>query len=109
MGNPAETVVYYGSKKPRVMAAAQEVANSLTGAVIMAYDPSQSRAGSEVTVVTGSILTVNAPPAGSGVGAPTTTTSIPVGNGEFASPTPRIESLAPWDPRSCTPSGGEGP
>ena len=27
----------------------------------------------------------------------------------FQAPTPTVEPLAPWDPRSCTPSGGEGP
>ena len=30
------------------------------------------------------------------------------GNGAFAAPTQTVEPLQPWDPRSCTPSGGEG-
>jgi len=43
--------------------------------------------------------------------APTTTstTEATVSNGEFTAPTPSVEALAPWDPRSCTASGGEGP
>ena len=31
------------------------------------------------------------------------------GSGAFQAPTPAVEPLAPWDPRSCTASGGEGP
>src|ERR1700728_4148426 len=40
-GDVAETVVYYGSRAPGVEAAAEAVARSMTGSVIMAYDPSQ--------------------------------------------------------------------
>ena len=32
----------------------------------------------------------------------------PATPGAFQAPTPTVEKLAPWDPRSCTPSGGEG-
>ena len=110
VGSPAETVVYYGSKKARVMAAAQAVANSLSGAVIMAYDPTQDHAGSQVTVVTGTTLAVNSPPTATSSGSSSTTTSsVPAGTGYFTAPSPQVEALAPWDPRSCTPSGGEGP
>ncbi len=62
VGQDAETVVYYSSKTPSELAAAQAVANSMTGAVIMADDPSQVKPGSQVTVVTGTEFTVNAPP-----------------------------------------------
>jgi len=43
--------------------------------------------------------------------APTTTTTTPpsIANGTFSQPSQSVEPLAPWDPRSCTPSGGEGP
>ncbi len=122
VGQEAETVVYYSSKTPAELAAAQAVANSMSGAVIMAEDPSQVNPGSQVTVVTGTDFSVNPPPAtttptsagGSAVSpaTSTTTTTASSGNtgntGAFAPPTPTVEPLAPWDPRSCTPSGGEG-
>jgi LCP family protein required for cell wall assembly len=134
VGQEAETIVYYSSKAPAELAAAQAVANSLSGAVIMADDASQVSPGSEVTVVTGTEFSVNPPappPAsttsttsahhkGSGRSAATTTTTTTspssgntgntgnTGNSAFASPTPSVEPLAPWDPRACTASGGEG-
>ena len=128
VGQEAETVVYYAAKTPADLAAAQAVANSLSGAVIMAMDPTQVQAGSQVTVVTGTDFSVNAPaptpppapaptpaPAGAATTTPTTTATAAVastgntGNsGAFQAPTPTVEPLAPWDPRSCTPSGGEG-
>ncbi len=121
VGQEAETVVYYASKTPAQLAAAQVVADSLSGAVIMALDPAQVKAGSQVTVVTGTDFSVNAPPATTttapaGAAATTTTTTSTTGNsgntgnsGAFQAPTPTVESLQPWDPRSCTASGGEGP
>ena len=127
VGQEAETVVYYAAKTPADLAAAQAVANSLSGAVIMAMDPTQVQAGSQVTVVTGTDFSVNAPapaapaptptpaPPGAATTTPTTTATAAVassgntGNsGAFQAPTPTVEPLAPWDPRSCTPSGGEG-
>ena len=122
VGQEAETVVYYASKTPAQLAAAQAVANSMSGAVIMAMDPTQVKPGSQVTVVTGTDFTVNAPPATTttapaGAAAPSTTpttagntgTSGNTGNsGAFQAPTASVEPLAPWDPRACTASGGEG-
>jgi len=122
VGREAETVVYYAAKTPAQLAAAQAVANSMSGAVIMAQDPTQVKPGSQVTVVTGTQFSVNAPPAtttptsvGGAAATPvsptTTTTTSPsalTGNGAFAAPTATVEPLQPWDPRSCTPSGGEG-
>ena len=124
VGREAETVVYYSSKTPAELAAAQAVANSMSGAVIMAEDPTQVQPGSRVTVVTGTDFTVNPPPAapataptgaGSGTGtpttvAPTTTTTAPPSssNGAFQAPTATVTPLQPWDPRSCTAKGGEG-
>jgi LCP family protein required for cell wall assembly len=126
VGQEAETVVYYAAKTSADLAAAQAVANSLSGAVIMAMDPTQVQAGSQVTVVTGTDFSVNAPapppapaatptPPGAATTTPTTTATAAVassgntGNsGAFQAPTPTVEPLAPWDPRSCTPSGGEG-
>jgi LCP family protein required for cell wall assembly len=127
VGREAETVVYYASKTPAQLAAAQVVANSMSGAVIMAMDPAQVKAGSQITVVTGTDFSVNPPPtttttapagaaggsttttAGSSGNSGTTATSGNTGNsGAFQAPTPSIEALQPWDPRSCTASGGEG-
>jgi len=99
------------------------VANSMSGAVILAEDPTQVKSGSQVTVVTGTDFSVNAPPAtttptsaGGAAISPasttTTTTLASTGNagnsGAFQAPTPSVEALAPWDPRACTASGGEG-
>jgi len=124
VGQEAETVVYYSSKSPAELAAAQAVANSMTGAVIMADDASQVRTGSQVTVVTGTDFGVNPPPAsttptsavtgataaGAATTLPPTTTSTtsPSGSSTFAPPTSTVTPLAPWDPRSCTAKGGEG-
>lgn len=124
VGQEAETVVYYASKTSANLAAAQAVANSMSGAVIMAEDPTQVQPGAQVTVVTGTDFSVNPPPAapttgttGTGAaGAPTTTvvpapttTTTASSNGAFQAPTPTVTPLQPWDPRSCTASGGEGP
>ena len=122
VGREAETVVYYAAKTQAQLAAAQAVANSMSGAVIMAIDPTQVKPGSQVTVVTGTDFSVNAPPAtttssptgATGAAAATTTTTTTgsgtTGNsGAFQAPTPTVEALQPWDPRSCTASGGEGP
>ena len=119
VGQEAETVVYYASKTPAQLAAAQAVANSMSGAVIMAMDPTEVKPGSQVTVVTGTDFTVNAPPAttttapaGVPTSSTTPTTAGTSGNtgnsGAFQAPTPSVEPLAPWDPRACTASGGEG-
>ncbi len=121
VGQEAETVVYYASKTAANLAAAQAVANSMSGAVIMAEDPTRVQPGSQVTVVTGTDFSVNPPPtapttATTGAGAPTTivppvttTTAPSSSNGAFQAPTPTVTPLQPWDPRSCTASGGEGP
>jgi hypothetical protein len=128
VGREAETVVYYSSKSRANLAAAQAVASSMSGAVIMADDSSQVQAGSQVTVVTGTQFSVNPPAAavtptsavgtagaGSGAGAgsssttTTTSASASTSNGKFQPPTTTVEPLAKWDPRSCTAKGGEGP
>lgn len=121
VGQEAETVVYYGSKSPAVLAAAQEVANSISGSVTLGFDPSMVLGGAEVTVDTGTNFSVNPPKAGattpkkskSSKGttttttAPTTTTTTSASG--FNPPSSANEGLKPWDPRSCTASGGEGP
>jgi LCP family protein required for cell wall assembly len=121
VGREAETVVYYSSKTHTNLAAAQAVANSMSGAVIMAMDPTQVQSGSQITVVTGTQFTVNPPAtvtptsaAGSTGGAsssttPTTSSSSSANSGAFQPPTTTVEPLAAWDPRSCNAKGGEGP
>jgi LCP family protein required for cell wall assembly len=143
VGQEAETVVYYGSKKPAVVAAAQMVARSISGSVTLGYNPSEVLGGAEVTVDTGTSFTVNTPQAATTtpsttaaspksttkspksttttatkstkskntttttVPPPTTTTSPSTAG--FAAASSANEALQPWDPRSCTASGGEGP
>jgi hypothetical protein len=99
-GDVAETVVYYGSRSPATEAAAEEVVRSITGAVIMAYDPSEVADGAQVTVVTGTQFAVNAPTS-SPVGSTTTTTTAPPPTSVIAAPSPTTSSLEPWDPRAC--------
>jgi polyisoprenyl-teichoic acid--peptidoglycan teichoic acid transferase len=121
VGDVAETVVYYGSRAPAVVAAAQAVVRSMTGSVIMGYDPTQVTDGAEVTVLTGTQFVVNAPTptpsttAGS-AGAtaataatsvtvpPTTTATTSPADAAIAAPSATTSGLQPWDPRAC-PAG----
>jgi LCP family protein required for cell wall assembly len=108
VGDVSETVVYYGSHAPAIEAAAEDVARSMTGAVVMAYSPSQVADGAQVTVVTGTQFAVN-PPAPSasvattapGTQAVPTTTLPPSTSGGIATPTAATSNLQPWDPRAC--------
>jgi LCP family protein required for cell wall assembly len=84
--------------------------------------PSQS---ADIVLVTGTNFAVSAPTSGTAPvstptsttpptsesnQSPTTTTSGPLaGNPNLAAPSGATEPLEPWDPRSCTPLGGEGP
>ncbi|MGH9090087.1 MAG: LCP family protein [Acidimicrobiales bacterium] len=123
MATEAETVVTYAQRTPANEAAAQLVARSLSGAVIMAYGPAGG--GAQVTVTTGTDFSVNA----TAPAPPTTSTTAPEGkkatttttgptttatagttspSGQFSAPSTPNEALAPWDPRACTPGGGEG-
>jgi LCP family protein required for cell wall assembly len=120
VGPLAETVVYYS--KAQYEPDASLVARKMSGAVVMALGPTTP--GSDVTVVTGSDFTVNRPPApaptttttaasgGSTTTLPptTTTTGVPPAlSGEIDPPSASNEPLAPFDPRSCSASGGAGP
>jgi LCP family protein required for cell wall assembly len=129
VGTQSETVVYYATKTRAAEAAAEAVARSLSGAVITALGPTAN--GAEVTVVTGSQFAVNPPPAAPSTvpgGASTSSsgaapaTTAPTGSAPtpaassssssssaaFQPPTAAVSPLQPWDPRSCTPSGGQG-
>jgi len=132
VGEQAETVVEYSQDTPTEEAAAQAVARSISGQVIMALASSSSgsqttsttapaSSAPEVTVITGTDFAVNPPtppptttttttvPKGTTTTTtsvpPTTTTTVP----GFAPPTASVQPLAAWDPRSCTATGGEGP
>ncbi|HMD46113.1 MAG TPA: LCP family protein [Acidimicrobiales bacterium] len=108
VGDVAETVVYYGARNSATEAAAEAVTRSMTGSVIMAYDPSQVADGAQVTVVTGTQSAVDAPASPPGAGAststtgPTATTAAPT-SAAVAAPTPATSGLQPWDPRACPP------
>lgn len=111
-GDVTETVVYYGSHKPAAEAAAETVARSMTGSVLIAYNPSQVADGAQVTVVTGTQFTVNPPAtttttAAGGVtttSAPASTTNSSSSGASSPIGTPSVsnQALAPWDPRSCS-------
>jgi LCP family protein required for cell wall assembly len=118
VASQSETVVYYAHMTPTDEAAAQTVAHALSGAVVMAVGPTAD--GAQVTVVTGTQFGVNppAPPptASPTTASPTTVAPSPSAAGTSASadtgflpPTTSTQALQPWDPRSCTASGGEGP
>jgi LCP family protein required for cell wall assembly len=117
VGDVAETVVYYGSRSPAIEAAAEKVADSMTGSVIMAFDPSLVADNAEVTVVTGSQFAVDSPapapttastaPSATPTTAtvpPTTTSTTSPAAAAIAAPSPSNTGLEPWDPRSC-PAG----
>ena len=116
VGTQAETVVYFAAKTRADQAAAQAVAKSMSGAVITALGPTTD--GAQVTVVTGSQFSVNPPPAAATAttAAPATTSTTPATStsttapdtGAFQPPTPAVTPLQPWDPRSCSATGGPG-
>lgn len=113
VGDVSETYVYYGSTSAPDEAAAEAVARSMSGAVVMAYDPTMVADGAQVTVVTGTQFAVNPPPAAStpatsaasntATAAPTTSTTSPASS-DITTPSPATSNLEPWDPRAC-PAG----
>ncbi len=118
VGPESETLVEYGSHAPAVEADAERVARSFTGAVITAYAPTPP--GAEVAVVTGSDFAISLPPiekttAATGSSTSTTTHSSTTasatnsGSDQLTAPSLAVTPLAPFDPRSCSDSGGAGP
>jgi LCP family protein required for cell wall assembly len=116
VGPIAETLVAYNSKDPATLAAAQRVLRSVSGQAILAYQPTNAN---PVTLITGTHFAIATPPPAPSsttttkpkgtttttVAPSTTTTTVP----GFAPTTQSTSGLEPWDPRSCTPSGGMGP
>ncbi|MHB8328502.1 MAG: LCP family protein [Acidimicrobiales bacterium] len=103
---PAETLVTYSAANPGGRAEAESVERVLTGPVVM--KSSNSYRGTGVTVTVGSGLAVAAASTTPASAGPVTTTTT-TGLGTLAPATPPSQALAPFDPRSCTASGGEGP
>jgi LytR cell envelope-related transcriptional attenuator len=118
-GAVSETMVLYNS--PGARPAAEQVVRSLSGAVAFGQGPTLD--GAQVTVMTGSNFAVNrrassAPSqgasgtsqggGGSSSASSTGSASGALGSAALAAPSPSTQPLAPWDPRSCTASGGEG-
>lgn len=119
---PAETLVTYSATSADGEAAAEQVARALTGPVVL--DASSTQTGPDVVLTVGSdtgvvplpaepgSTTTTTVPPGSSTTSPsasTTTTPVSTGTTTLEPVTPASESLAPFDPRSCTPTGGEGP
>ncbi len=131
----SETLVTYAQQTPADEAAAQAVADSLSGAVILDLGPTTS--GAQVTVTTGTSFSVDATAAAGGTvpastattgaaatataaaataaaGTASTTTSTTVATGNqnalnngFQAPSASNPGLTPWDPRAC-PAGVTG-
>ncbi|MHB8220068.1 MAG: LCP family protein [Acidimicrobiales bacterium] len=131
VGQVSETLVTYAHRTPTDEAAAQLVARSLSGSVIMDYGPTSD--GAQVTVTTGTNFSVDASAPTSGsttttapaattttTAAPTTTSTTPTTGSasttsstssttttKFAAPSPSVQPLKPYDPRAC-PAGVKG-
>jgi len=124
-----ETVIYHANNSAASLADAQAVMHTIEGPAVMALG--RTTAGAMVTVLTGSDVSVIAPPPktpattttvkGKRHHPATTTTTRPVTqitvvdhsavkhDTSLSAPTDVTQALQPWDPRSCTASGGEGP
>ena len=102
-----ETVVAYAGQSTE--ADAEAVARQLTGAVILSQDSKLVTSGSEVTVITGTNLSVNSPPSTSS-GSTTSSNSsnssessqATSSSSELAAPNAASQPLSAWDPRACT-------
>jgi LCP family protein required for cell wall assembly len=114
----SETIVYYGSKSTSTIADAQAVLRTLSGAAIMSYNPSMASSNADVTVVTGTDFTIGSSSLAdattiAGPSSAAVLTVAPAISGAsstagLGAPTAANPPLQPWDPRSCTSSGGAG-
>ncbi|HEY1824606.1 MAG TPA: LCP family protein [Acidimicrobiales bacterium] len=135
-GPVSETVVWYGGAPPPAngdwsspdLAAAESVLEQLQGPAVLGYDPSEVSAGAQVTIQTGSALTVAPAPSTTTTttvhhaatttttAETTTTTTAPTNytppgmrnNPDFTTPSADNPTLEPWDPRACN-AAGTGP
>jgi len=117
-----ETIVYYANTNTE--ADAMAVANQLTGYVILAQDSGMVTSGSNVTVVTGTGLAVNAPASSTGSTADNSTSGASTGTAStqqspsssssslttaenednISAPSASNAPLTPWDPTACSPN-----
>lgn len=120
VGPVSETSVLYSS--PTHLLQAEQVKHSLKGLVVLAQAPTTD--GADVTVITGSNFTVNAPPARSTANSTATTSSTRATSGSttvlatlvsalldaavsstsnpaLTAPTGATSSIPPFDPRTC--------
>jgi LCP family protein required for cell wall assembly len=106
VGAVSETTVTYSAGHE---ADAERVAHDINGAVVMGLGTTAQ--GADVTVVTGSDFSVTTAPSATGATAPASTgpATASADSAVLAPPSPATQSLASFDPRSCTASGGEGP
>jgi LCP family protein required for cell wall assembly len=122
-----ETVVFHTNNSEASLAAAQAVFHTIEGPAVMALGPTTG--GAEVTVLTGSDVSIIAPPHKTSTSttikkkhhASTTTTTKPTTqitvvdpsavkhDTQLSAPTDVTQALQSWDPRSCGPNGTEGP
>lgn len=116
-----ETVVYYSSQATEGDALA--VASQLNGYVVLSQDANMATSGSDVTVLTGSGLSVNPPSSTSSAksnsttGSASSTTASPStvtqpastvlsqaeAQYDISAPTPNNQGLSAWDPIACSP------
>jgi LCP family protein required for cell wall assembly len=121
VGQYSETTVSYSQRTPADIAAAQLVADSLSGAVILKYGPTAD--GAQVTVTTGSDFSVDPTLPGSTPPKSSLATTPPPPNasaadvtygsnvasratsttGGFTASYPAITPLTSYDPRACPP------
>ncbi len=102
---------------------ASSSADTTVSTIDVGSPPSQS---ADVVLVTGSNFSVDVPASSSTTSTTSTPTTVSTGatgttgqtgagpsaladNPNLAAPSSSTENLEPWDPRSCTASGGEGP
>ncbi|HUC88221.1 MAG TPA: LCP family protein [Candidatus Binatia bacterium] len=106
-----ETVVYYASSQAE--GDAIDVASQLTGYVILSENSSMVTSGSDVTVLTGTGLSVNSPTSSTSSSAssssPSTATSSSTSNATTTSANTSLgpissadQALSAWDPRACS-------
>lgn len=107
-----ETVVNYAS--PKTEADAEAVARELSGPVILSQNSNMVTSGSEVTVLTGTGLSVNGSSTSSATGSNTTgsnttgsnTTGSSSANSTVATglepASSAMQPLSAWDPRACS-------
>ena len=104
-----ETVVYYANTS--TVGDAEAVANQLTGPVILSQNSSMVTGGANVSVVTGTGLSVNPPPSAAPTpsakssAAPATPAPSAAATTALTGlepPSPAMQGLSPWDPRACT-------